>query len=334
MPTREQQPHEVYSVQSQLDLLEAQFAKELTPELAHGYIASLVECLGGPHQSLSTFTEKGRRLHHFIGKELYGPLLIGYVQWIESFAALYDYRGNVYFALRDASPLLAAAEVRWGPEFWWGSRIWTPVPVYANRPLLGIEDEIAPECSIADGQVRTYLENKGMVGKGKMIVWADTGAWGTVVKALKQTVCKDNYLWPLFWYSHNPHIPGYLNQRLQQMGVSEKYGEILNDSLECVFPQVYLRPLAVNADHSDVVLIPGPYLSQQWGAAALSGVTQAALIHKHLTVVVQLQALEKLIELSAKAKETGTWTGVLSTNTPTWSHGDDFLANWPEGLLP
>ena len=208
--------------------------------------------------------------------------------------------------------------------------------VYANRPMLNIEDEIDPQWASANGNVVKYLSMLGLA-QMKKIVWADTGAWGTVVKALKVGILNNADFHPLFLYSHNPHIPSYLNSLLAECGIEDKFGEVLNDSIECVFPQPHIRPL-------DVVYVNGSwqvqletscYLSEQWGYAALSGVQKAAeaalcgqMLKDEQTTLIQLK------DLSLKAKNTGQWTGVLSTNTPTWSNGEEFLANWPKNLLP
>ncbi len=44
--------------------------------------------------------------------------------------------------------------------------------------------------------------------------------------------------------------------------------------------------------------------------------------------------LKMLAELSTTTLQTDEWTGVLPHNTPTWSHGPQFLTDWPLNLLP
>lgn len=316
--------------QKHLGEFESIFAKELTPELAGNYVASLVEGLGGQDQPLETLVQKGIVLHEYVGEKLYGPLITGYVNWVEKMCAEISHTGPIFFALRDAAPLQVAASVLWQDKDIY------PVDVYANRPMLNIEDEIDPQWAKANGKVVQYL---GMLGlaQTKQVVWADTGAWGTVVKALKVGILNNSDFYPLFLYSHNPYIPGYLNGLLAECGIEDKFGEVLNDSVECVFPQQHTRPL-------DVVKVNGSwqvqleiscYLSQQWGQAALLGVQKAA-VGALLGQPSQSEqsALFKLRALSSKAKETGQWTGVLPVNTPTWSKGQEFLDAWPEDLLP
>ena len=306
------------------------FAKELTPELAGSYVASLVEALGGQDQPLETLVQKGIDLHEYVGETLYGPLIVGYVNWVEAMCEDINHTGPVFFALRDAAPLQIAASVLWQNKDIY------PVDVYANRPMLNIEDEIDPQWAKANGNVVKYL---GMLGLAQMknVVWADTGAWGTVVKALKVGILNNADFYPLFLYSHNPYIPGYLNGLLAKCGIEDSFGEVLNDSVECVFPQPHIRPLDVVQVNGSwqVQLETSSYLSQLWGQAALLGVQKAAVgALLEQPSEGEQSALLQLKALSSKAKSTGQWTGVLPTNTPTWSKGQEFLDDWPEDLLP
>ena len=196
------------------------FAKELTPQLADTYVASLIEKLGDPNQGLEEIVHKGELLHQHVGENIYGPLIAGYIQWVEDKCGEAGHTGPVFFALRDAAPLETAAKVLWN-----GKAIY-PVGVYANRPMLMIEDEIAPEWASANGKVVQYLGMLGLAGMEK-VVWSDTGAWGTVVKALKVGLLNNADFLPLFWYSHNPHISGYINSLLPECGIDEKFGEVL-----------------------------------------------------------------------------------------------------------
>lgn len=312
---------------TEIDKFESIFARELTPELARIYVSSLLEKLGGSNQSLETLVSKGKILHEFVGEKLYGPLIIGYVNWVEKNCKEIDHTGPVFFALRDAAPLQVAATVLWENKDIY------PVDVYANRPMLNIEDEIDPQWANANGNVVKYL---GMLGLAQMkqVVWADTGAWGTVVKALKVGMLNNADFYPLFLYSHNPYIPGYLNGLLAECGIEDKFGEVLNDSVECVFPQPHIRPLDVIKVNGNwqVPLEISSYLSKQWGNAALLGVQKAA--ENAMWAPSEYAAIINLKALSDEAKNTGKWTGVLPVNTPTWSKGNEFLANWSENLLP
>lgn len=308
------------------------FAKELTPELAKVYVDSLIAKLGGSNQSLESLVEKGNQLHYKIGKELYGPLLVGFSQWVEKKIGEIGHSGPVFLVLRDAAPLKVAADVMWN-----GKDIY-PVGIYANRPLLGIKDEISPEWSDVNGNLLEYLKSLGLTD-AKKAIWIDSGAWGTVPKVLKENMLQNSKFYPLFWYSHNPHIPGFLNELISMSGVDLKFGEILNDSLECVFPQPFKRPLDIfeNKLSWQIELKPSGLLSLKWGQSALAGVQQCAqekFIGGTQSAGENLENLHKLIKLSQYSKENNVWTGVLPINTPTWSKGEEFLASWKPNLLP
>lgn len=161
--------------------------------------------------------------------------------------------------------------------------------------------------------------------------------WGTIVKLMKQTILTDTKLYPFFWYSHNPNILGYLNSLREEAGLPEKMLETINDSLECMFPQPYQRPVQItdNGNGPEVVLAPSAELAVAWGKAALDGVSSAARqFDGNITHDMEITHLRMLAELSTTTLKTKEWTGVLPHNTPTWSHGDEFLAEWPENLLP
>jgi hypothetical protein len=308
------------------------FAKELTPELAKIYVDSLVEKLGGENQSLESLINRGIELHFKVGKELYGPLLVGFSQWVAEKISETRHSGPVFFVLRDAAPLKTASDVMWN-----GKDIF-PVGVYANRPLFGIEDEISPEWSNVNGNLVEYLKSLGLADS-KKVVWVDSGAWGTVPKVLKENMLQHSKFYPLFWYSHNPGIPGYLNGLISISGDDPKFGEILNDSLECVFPQPYKRPLDIFQIKNgwQIDLKSSGLLSMKWGQAALLGVQQCAqekFVSGGVDAKEELSIFGNLVKLSQFAKENNVWTGVLPTNTPTWSKGNEFLAAWDLNLLP
>jgi hypothetical protein len=313
--------------------MEAQFARELTPELAQVYIGSLKNHIGSAHESYESFVKQGCEVHKKLGKEVYGPVIIGFLQWAQEKLSTHDIdHGPVHFALRDAWPFYSAAHVLWD-----GSNTFHPVGTYLNRPLLGIEDEIDPEKSIANGHVAQYLNQSGIKDGGDPVALIDSGAWGTVVQTMKQTYLPHTEFYPIFWYSHNPHIAGFLNEMLPKIGLDVEFGEVLNDSMECVFPQQYKRPTVFNSSASGhrLALEKADPLSVVWGQAALEGVVEAAHVYKGVQIPTYeiLAGLHRLSLLSQEAKM-GIWTGVLPDHTPTWSKGEEFLAAWPKNLLP
>lgn len=305
-------------------------SKELSEDLAISYVNSLEAKLGGLNQSPESFIENGKALHHYIGETVYGLLISAYVQWLENACHDLNYAGNVYFALRDAAPFYNAAKIKWD-----GSDL-NPVGIYLNRPILGIDDEISGDKGHIQNTVWSYLNNNGIHEDGSIIL-ADTGAWGTVVKAIKEHILPQTKLFPFFWYSHNPNIAGYINTLLKIGDLPEDSGEIINDSMECVFPQLWKRPgkLVDLPEGPEVQLEKSDFLSFTWGNAALEGVKAAAIYYgSGISLSQQLNQIHKLVSLSGEAKKTGLWTGVLPDHTPTWSKGGEFLGNWPRGLLP
>jgi hypothetical protein len=306
-------------------------ARELTPILAKDYVKSLISKLGGLNQELSKLIKKGEKLHYDVGHDLYGGLVSELVSDIYTNEQVIRYRGPIYFALRDGAPFFEAAKIIMHGSIF-------PIDIYLNRPLLGIDDEISPENTTTDGLMQKYLNKKEFLYQNPHIL-IDTGAWGTVIKALKDTYLKEIKLEPIFWYSHNPNIFGFINDQLKKFGLPEIYGEIFNDSLECVFPQQYKRPtyknLYLGPNGVDINLEPSDILSVYWGKAALQGVSdKAGEFLKSFNQYSAADDIKQLVKLSQLSKSTGIWTGVLPTNTPTWSKGQEFLVNWPNNLLP
>lgn len=306
-------------------------AKKLSAPIAHSYMQTLIIELGGANQPYETLLATGNMLHEWVGSDVYGPLIAGYCQWVFHQCANLDHSGLVHMALRDGAPMLAAAQVLWKKT----SII--PHGIYVNRPILGIEDEISNDAISSDPHVLDYLSQHGIHPNGKLVL-CDSGAWGTVVKEMKTKLLPSTQFYPLFWYSHNPHIPGYLNGLLQEMGESDSIGETINDSLECVFPQCWERPIETFEQPSgqiDVVLHANTPLAIAWGESALNGVAKVAQHYKHgISHEKEIETLHNIIFASLHAKQWSVWTGVLPDHTPTWSHGTQFLSQWPADLLP
>lgn len=322
-----------HRIQSELASMTETFARELTPSLAAAYIRSLTEHIGYAHETYEDFVKAGKEVHRKLGREVYGPLIVGFVQWAEHTLTSRGVSGGpVHFALRDAWPFYTAAHVLWD-----GSSQYHAVGTYINRPLLGVEDEIAPEHAEVNGFVKEYLGSGGFSDTGRPVALIDSGAWGTVTRKLKELYVPHTPFHPLFWYSHNPAIRGFVNELLEHVGLPPEFGEVINDSLECVFPQSYRRPVRFNeTDGSRVLTLEkSDPLSVAWGQAALEGVSEAA--HQYKSGISDhdvIAAVKNLYELHVSARADGQWTGVLPAHTPTWSQGDAFLAAWPDHLLP
>lgn len=154
-------------------------------------------------------------------------------------------------------------------------------------------------------------------------MFVDSGCYGTIVLELHGAGMEFH---PLFFFSKNPNIPGFLNE----IGLSESEGELLNDSLECAFPNVYQRPSRF-VERCGIVqpdLKLNDDLSVQFGKASLAGLEEG---DKRTGRADPLCEARRLLDLSIIARE-GSFTGLLPRTTPEWSQKQDFLANWPKEL--
>ena len=237
----------------------------------------------------------------------WAPVIAHWRNWI-----IKNTIGPPVLVMRDAKPLTVVPI----------SSSWAKV--WLNRKSCGIPDEISGSYEThLDPLVCAYLKQHHL---DSHFTFVDSGCWGTIVKELHALGLNFK---PLFFFSHNPNIPGFLNE----MGVEEKHGEILNDSFECCFPNMVIRPSSFlqnegrqivpvlkNTDELSVILGRMALEGVRIGALSLSGDLPSAL-----------DAIEGIIDLSERAKR-GEFTGILPKNSPTWSEGKKFLALWPEEL--
>jgi len=210
--------------------------------------------------------------------------------------------------LRDAKPLSALITTSGWHQ------------LYLNRLTCGVPDEISGDTSENQHPLlKRYLSQSGCL---EQFTFVDSGCYGTVVLELHKLNVK---FLPLFFFSKNPNIRGFLNE----IGVSMTEGEILNDSLECGFPHLYMRPsgLVNKGGKIHAILNPADPLSIQFGTAAMNGVRNATLTNRSSP----RQTAEKLLLLSQKTIR-GEFTGILGQTSPEWSKKKEFLANWPRRL--
>lgn len=276
----------------------ARFRGDLTPELGERLSETFVESLW---QATGGSIKLCRQYYHRIGAS-WGPILKGWREWL-----IREAEYQPYLVQRDAKPLTVLdLSCQW-PQIW------------INRLLCSVDDEISGDHDTStDPLLYRYLEERGL---NKPFTMIDTGCWGTMVKRLTETF--GLVIQPLFFYSHNPHIPGYLNVIA---GVPDLTLETLNDSLECCFPNLFSRPAKLVVGESGKVkpkLEALGGLSGTLGKAALVGLQEASSVN-HVTPE---QGLETLLGMYQDAKE-GVFTGILPTHTPTWSEGSSFLASW------
>lgn len=136
---------------------------------------------------------------------------------------------------------------------------------------------------------------------------------------------------PLFFYSHNPNIPGYLNT----LGIEDKFGEILNDSMECCFINTEQRASKFITENDGSIKPVIQYLdslSVILGNTLLYGIKKTAEDYeKNKNTPSEEESIEQLVKAIQLAKK-GLFSGVLGENSPTWSEGKKFLEKWPKHL--
>lgn len=309
---------------------ELELEGELTSSYTERYLGQLYTAIGNA-KTPSEFISSGEQLHFQIAHDVYGPLVLGCVQFMADYFVEAGIQGNIYFALRDAAPLMKVSEhvmIQKGLN---------AVGIFINRPLCGIGDEINPE-GVPNGDmsaiIQKYLKQAGALDQEK-VGWVDAGCWGTVPLVLKTHHFASQEYYPVFFYSHNPKIPDYLHWLASGTGVSEEALNCMNDSLECLFPSPVRRPLLLVEQNGNVEpkLKESSVLSQKWGKAALAGVEQYAK-EKSASGVShgeQQLSLGVFIEKTEQSKQ-GIWSGTLWQSTPIWSQGTDFLSKYPKGL--
>lgn len=270
-------------------------AKELGEELAQEFVHSLFIKSGG-------CTKKATQFFYELG-QTWAPLVHAWSKWIEQNA-----EGTIAMILRDAKPLIALPS----------TASWKQL--YLNRLTCGVPDELSGDTSVKQHPLlKRYLSENEC---SEHFTFVDSGCYGTVVLELHKLGMNFR---PLFFFSKNPNIPGFLNE----IGVSMMDGEILNDSLECGFPHMWARPskLVVENDKVNVTLLPSDRLSVTFGNAAMQGVQEASVSSS----VSAHEAAQSLLALAQQAR-LGEFTGVLGHTSPEWSKKNEFLANWPKHL--
>jgi hypothetical protein len=237
----------------------------------------------------------------------WAPLIISWRDWIAKRAS-----GIPVLVMRDAKPLSVVPVADVWPKVW------------LNRSCCGIPDELSGESLVEiDPLVEDYLRQNQL---NQHFTFVDSGCWGTIVMELH---CRmDMSFQPLFFFSHNPSIPGFLNE----LGFGGEEGEILNDSLECCFPNMVMRPSHFIRMGGQIVphLQKMDDLSITFYNAALEGVRSGAL-SLNGNRKSPIEVIECLLDLSRQARG-GEFTGILPNHSPTWSKGKKFLADWPPHL--
>lgn len=269
--------------------------KELGEDTAEDFIKSL-------HNQSNGSIKKASKFFYELGRS-WAPIIHLWSIWIKEKAE----GKSIALILRDAKPLTVIKST----EDWKG--------LYLNRQNCGIYDELSGDNNETHPLLKEYLQQNSC---SEYFTFVDSGCYGTVVLELYKLGINFK---PLFFFSKNPNIPGFLNE----IGITEKEGEILNDSLECAFPNIYQRPdkFYKRNGNINVFLKKSDELSFLFGKEALMGVKDFNFSNKSIASI----EAQKLLKLSEQARE-GVFTGILSKSSQEWSKKKEFLENWPKDL--
>lgn len=123
------------------------------------------------------------------------------------------------------------------------------VPCYINRLTLGIPDEKQLDVDKPDDEhtklATEYLKQIFTSNKNKKYTLVDSGCYGTIIKKIMENeeLQKLGFQFKtLFFYSHNPFISSYLENKQENAGLDDDLMNTLNDSLESAFLNFELRP--------------------------------------------------------------------------------------------
>lgn len=270
-------------------------AKELGENSAEEFVGSLYSQAHGCEKTAAQF-------FYDLGVK-WAPLIYAWSLWVKRNAS-----GTIAIILRDAKPLAALHSTgNWQQ-------------LYLNRLICGVPDELSGDGGRKQHPLlKRYLSQHGCLNH---FTFVDSGCYGTVVLELHKLGMAFQ---PLFFFSKNPFIRGFVNE----CGLSMEEGEILNDSLECGFPHVSARPseLAEADGKVAAILFPADPLSVRFGRAAMRGVREARFSRE----ISGQEAAQDLLFLSQQASR-GLFTGVLGHASPEWSQKREFLENWPKHL--
>ena len=226
-------------------------------------------------QTESEFLATGKDIWKHIGKEILGPLMVCFVD-----IALHNIPANgvAIFPARDATPFYHIAKtLQVIDPHSYPVEILNPV---FNRKLWGVEDEQDAEngvSSVKEPIVQKFLGQMG-IGSGKALSFIEVGAYGTMVRALKEAGYHDFGV--QFFFSQVPFIPGFINHAAEGLHLPPGQEEIIADSLEGL-PKSYKRPTKLIQNINGVVTVSlegkkvdSPFL-EQWQQAFFSGLEEA-----------------------------------------------------------
>jgi hypothetical protein len=321
-------------MQSKVNQIKKELIDVLKVDLTEGLAQDFVNGLFGrinadKANSLEEIAESGAEVFETLAQEVYGPLMVAYVDWVLQLYKKIECKGNILFASRDAIPLYHIASILADKHSIDKNKI---KELYYTRKIAGQSDEIAGfgVKTINTELLKQYLKQEG-VSADSMIV--DMGLYGSLYKL----GCEKKF-WGgkpnlVFLYSKNPNIVGFLNPELEN---NRQLGNLIADCGECVNPQKVWSPSELVEINGKVMPKLEPinnYLIQIWADMAIAGYKKAArefIADKKIDVCYELQ---KIQNLSDQAKK-GEFTGVLPYCTLEWSQKDKFLELWGLGYIP
>ena len=308
-----------------------------TLDLAKGHIERLFNKISETRgTSMKDILEGGANEFYFVTRNILGPLWASYV---DNILARNDGNGVYLFAARDATPIYWAAEGIISSSYNHPYNIENShfVHVDWNRWFMGQEDETDDHrkpLPFSHPLMKAFYEQMGF-GSGKTVKIVEPGAWGSAANALR-TVMPDQNFELYFLYSHMPeYIYGFLNENAS--GVNEKIFEMISDTAEAV-PKPYLRPESLTFSDNIVVadlegkIIDSPFM-KVWSWAVNQGAYDAGIDFARGQRINVRDHVLNIAELSDFSRK-GQWTGVLPSNTLTWTEGENWRKKWKWGKIP
>lgn len=252
--------------------------------------------------------------------ELWTPIIIHFTKWIKE-----NSNGKpIKFAMRDAEVFAIIYNLMYengDKQKLEDSKIWI------NRNVCGIKSEDKNQKCYKTELMKAYIEQEHL---NKDFIFVDAGCWGTIIKDLYTQNKLNFHGQPLFFFSHNPFIESFLSDS----GVSEEFGEILNDSLECFFPKKFCSIEKFNKENGKIVpLLVEDQLMNKFHNIFIKTIKfETELYINNEKTLPSLESCIKYFKQAQKKSLSGEFNGILPTNTPGTVNKEEFLNNWPENL--
>jgi len=273
-------------------------------------------------------------LHMEVARTMWGPLLIGFIDWIW---ATIRHDEVPLFLLRDAGPMLYLTQ----QPLWQHDR--STRGVWLSRKLLGVQDIWTGQYTGKPdlGKLKRYLGQSGLDRPNVVLV--DTGKYGSLLKRLEQSP----FDWTpqsRFLVSGNPHVPGWLNH----LDVPVELRNLVLDSIELFFVKRYrsvedLDPSTLRQRMPRPLQVRSGRISQELYAANGLGLELAERRRpiRHRKEILDCESdqgfrgIERVLgEIETAAiKAADRWTGVIPAALPVSQDPTTFMLGWPTRLV-